>query len=203
VFDNRWTFQRGSVHLGFELGGKRIGYAYIRKNGSSAFKRALGYPSGTDIRVIEPTHRWGSRQRYDATIFVWRDPEERLKSLYRNKILEREEAEDIIARYRTTMGEEPDGFESFVEFATTNADPHCVPQRDHLKPLVYTHAIPLSSLHESMVRLVGVDAARTFARPINASSETALDVSDRARALIRKHYARDYEMIAQITGRRT
>ena len=200
MFDNRRAFQRGSLHLGFELGGKRIAYAYIRKNGSSAFKRALGYPSGTDIRVIEPSHRWDLRQRYDATIFVWRDPEERLKSLYRNKILEREDAEDILVRYRTTMGEEPGSFERFAEFATRNSDPHCVPQRDHLKPIVYSHAIPLTRLHESMVTIVGIEAARPFARPVNASSESAIDISDRARALIRKHYARDYQMIAEITG---
>ena len=200
MFDNRRAVQRGTLHLGFELGGCRIAYAYIRKNGSSAFKRALGYPSGTDIRVIEPAHRWDSRQRYDATIFVWRDPEERLKSLYRNKILERADADDIIVRYRTTMGEEPGTFESFANFATTNADPHCVPQRDHLKPIVYSHAIPLRRLHESMTVIVGSEAARAFARPLNASREASVEVSDRARALIRTHYARDYEMIAKITG---
>ena len=199
VFDNRRALQRGSLHLGFELGGKRIAYAYIRKNGSSAFKRALGYPTGTDIREIEPSHRWEPRRRYDATIFVWRDPEERLKSLYRNKILEREDAEDIIVRYRKRMGEEPGSFERFAEFATTNVDPHCVPQRDHLKAILYSHAIPLGRLHETMAGIVGIEAAQAFTRPVNASNEVAIDVSDRARALIRHHYASDYEMIAAIT----
>jgi hypothetical protein len=202
VFDNRWTLQKGRLHLAFELGGKRIAYAYIRKNGCSTFKRALGFAPDTDIREIEPLHRWSPWRNYDAIIFVWRDPEERLTSLYRNKILERQGADDIIRAYTSSMGEEPSTFEKFAEFALLNADPHCVPQRDHLKPLRYTHAIPLSGLHAAMSEIVGADAAEVFAHNANPSSQANVEISERARALIHNHYFRDYQMIDRLLARR-
>lgn len=200
MFDNRWALQLGRLHLGFRLGGKRIAYAYIRKNGCSTFKRALGFSPSTDIRAIAPLHRWTLWHRYDATIFVWRDPEERLKSLFRNKIIERKDDYDILPAYRLIMGEEPSTFEKFAEFASLNADPHCVPQSKHLKPIRYSHAIPLPRLHEVMVDIVGAEAAEPFAHNTNASEQIDVEVTDRARALIRKHYARDYEMIDRIRG---
>lgn len=35
-YDNRGAIGRGQLHLAFEIAGKRIAYAYIRKNASSA-----------------------------------------------------------------------------------------------------------------------------------------------------------------------
>lgn len=198
-FDNRLSFRSGRLHLAFQLGDKRIAYAYIRKNGCSAFKRALGYDPSTDVEVVAADHAY-RRGHYDATIFVWRDPVERMVSLFKNKILERKNADYLIASYRNVMGEEPSDFERFVDFACLEADPHCWRQRDHLLRLRYTHAIPLHRLHDAMCSIVGQQAAEPFAAKANPTSDLPVDISDRARAMIRRHYARDYDMIRRING---
>lgn len=200
VFDNRLSFARGKRHLTFELAGKRIRYAYIRKNGCSAFKEAMGFGGGL-LADIPESYRARRLGRHDATIFVWRDPEERLVSLFRNKILDRNGADDLIRRYGTTMREAPGCFERFVEFAGQFADPHCLPQAAHLKPLRYTHAVPLASLHATMVGIVGEAAAAVFAAPVNRSRPTPVEVSPRARARIHEIYAADYALIGKLRAR--
>ncbi|MBK0400382.1 sulfotransferase family 2 domain-containing protein [Limibaculum sp. M0105] len=198
TYDNRFKFTLGRLHLAFELGGSRIAYAYIRKNGCSSFKRALGFDYATNVRTIARAHPYRPWRRYDATIFVWRDPEERLLSLFRNKIIQRDHADGILASYRRVMGAEPATFEDFVRFACRDADPHCWPQCDHLMPIRYTHAIPLSRLYQSMCGIVGEEAAEPFVQPYNASVPYLTEVSDEARRLIRRHYAKDYAMIARL-----
>lgn len=183
------------------MGGKRIAYAYIRKNACSAFKVALGFSPSTQVKEIAPNYPFERWPWYHATIFVWRDPEERLVSLYRNKILDRQDAADLLPDYRSTMGEEPSTFEKFAEYASLGADPHCRPQYDHLKPLRYSHAIPLVHLHEAMVEIVGSEAARPFAQNTNASVPHEVEITDRARTLIREHYVRDYQMIERLSRR--
>jgi hypothetical protein len=199
AFDNRLSLGRGRLHLTFTLGNKRIAYAYIRKNGCSAFKRALGYDPAVDVEVVAAGHAY-RRGRHDATIFVWRDPLDRMVSLYKNKILERRNADYLLAAYREAMGEEPSSFERFTEFACMEKDPHCWRQRDHLMRLRYTHAIPLHRLHEAMCSIVGPQAAEPFAVKANATGEQSVEVTARAAALIRRHYARDYDMIRRING---
>ena len=197
-FDNRMSFSFGRTHLSITLGGKLIRYAYIRKNGCSAFKAAIGFPSDTKVSEIKPGHRAGFFGRYDATIFVWRDPEERAISLYRNKIVDRVNGEDILEKFRAFAGDCEPTFEKFMEFSETNADPHCIPQSSYLQPIFYTHAIPLARLHEAMVGIAGANAAQPFARSVNPSERTPVHVSDRARQIIRRHYARDYRMISRL-----
>lgn len=198
-FDNRLSLGRGRLHLAFRLGDKHIAYAYIRKNGCSAFKRALGYDPSTDVEVVATDHAWRPG-RYDATIFVWREPLERVVSLYKNKVLERSNAEHLIATYRTAMGEEPSTFERFAEFVCMEKDPHCWRQRDHLRRLRYTHAIPLHRLHEAMCSIVGPQVAEPFALRANATRDQPVEVTPRAATLVRRHYARDYDMIRRING---
>lgn len=200
-FDNRSGLGKGTLHLGLRLGGKRIAYAYIRKNACSAFKVACGFPDSSPIDEVAAANPWERPwwHWYHATIFVWRDPEDRLVSLYKNKILDRNGADDIVARYVSAMNEEPSTFEKFAVFATLGADPHCLPQYDHLKPIRYSHAIPLARLHEAMVEIVGPNAAEPFARIRNASAPQDIEVTDAARAVIRDFYARDYEMITRLS----
>ncbi|MFT4014774.1 MAG: sulfotransferase family 2 domain-containing protein [Paracoccus sp. (in: a-proteobacteria)] len=199
VYDNRTARRAGQLHLTLSLGGKRIRYAYIRKNGCSCFKAALGYHPATKITEIARRHRSRWFYRHDATIFVWRDPEERLISLYRNKIIDGRNNEDLLQRYRAAMGEEPSSFERFAEFAELAADPHCLPQADHLHPIIYTHAIPLRRLHDWIQRIVGPRAAQPFARRVNDSASAPVEVTARARSLIRSVYAADYRMIERLT----
>lgn len=198
AYDNRAARGTGQLHLMLRLGDVRICYAYIRKNGCSCFKAALGYPAATRISEIACRHRRRWFQGHDAAIFVWRDPLDRLLSLYRNKILDRIGADDILCRYRAAMGREPSDFESFVRFAMLGVDPHCLPQTAHLRPMLYTHAIPLAGLHRAMAAIVGTDAAAAFRQPVNSSAAHPVEVSDRALALVHAHYAADYRMIGRL-----
>jgi hypothetical protein len=197
-FDNRSSGASGRLHLSFSLGDKRIRYAYIRKNGCSAFKAALGFDPSTSISRIKWRHPCLPFRHYDATIFVWRDPEERLVSLYRDKIIASSNSDEIIVRYRKAMGEEPSTFEKFVRFATLDADPHCWSQASHLKPVRYTHAIPLTGLYRTMSDIVGEDASQPFREPVNASKHISVEVTEEARRMIRTHYAADYHLIGAL-----
>ena len=198
--DNRTSLNLGRLHLSVPIGEKVIRYAYIRKNGCSAFKSALGYPPETEISEIKRKHgcRW---KRYDATIFVWRDPEERLVSLYRNKIIDGVNNEEIMRKYERYCEGDIYDFEKFVEFSILDLDPHCLPQSSHLRPIVYTHAIPLKRLYQAMVEIVGREAAQPFARSVNASRPTPVDVTEKARRMIRQHYSRDYKLIARLADK--
>ncbi len=198
MYDNRFTPRLGRTHLSFQLGGKSIAYAYIRKNGCSTFKAALGFDDDIHIARFAKAHPWKPWRRHDATIFVWRDPEERLVSLYRNKVLDQDTNSDLMSAYVRTMGEQPGSFDRFCDFARLNADPHCRPQSDHLMPIRYTHAIPLKRLHQAMSGIVGEAAAEPFRHRHRQSAPTPVDVSDYARDVIRQHYARDYRMIRRI-----
>lgn len=197
-FDNRFRFVKGHRHLTLSLGGMNILYAYIRKNGCSSFKSALSRNLNVPASQVFRHARAKPFGFYDAKIFVWRDPEDRLISLYRNKILDRQYADDMIARYWATMGEAPSSFERFALFATTNADPHLLPQMQHLRPIRYTHAIELCNLHLAMVGLVGEEAAGPFRTPVNVSRREPVQVTPYARALIHRHYRCDFEMIETI-----
>jgi len=199
-FDNRWSLHRtpGMLHLGFSINGKQIGYAYIRKNGCSAFKKLLGFHPSTDVSKISELYPFVSKRKYDAIIFVWRDPIERLISLYKSKILENRGATDIINRYQLSMGTYPSSFEEFVKFAVRWVDPHCIPQYTHLKRLRYTHAIPLQHLHQAMSHLIGKEHSGAFANPTNASSTIDLDIPAVTRRLIYRNYKVDYRMIRKL-----
>lgn len=194
-YDNRFSlFSRGRTHLTFDLGGVRIAYAYIRKNACSTFKRAVGMPD-TRIEGVEAAFPFD--RRHDVAIFVYRDPVERLVSLYKSKILEQRNAIDIQRIYRETMGEEPSGFDRFVDFCILGIDPHSWTQASHLRRLKYL-AIPMHELHTEMVRLVGETAAAPFATKSNATREDTIDVSDETRTRIERHYAADCRLINQI-----
>ncbi|AHJ62422.1 Hypothetical protein GbCGDNIH3_0639 [Granulibacter bethesdensis] len=198
-FDNRGRFRPGRQHLTFMLGGKRILYAYIRKNGCSSFKAAMGLHPETRIGHIPRKYKIWPFGHYDARIFVWRDPEARLVSLFRNKILDRHNAEDLIARYRCIMREEPSTFEKFAVFASLNGDPHVVPQYRHLHPIRYSHAIELSQLHDAMADLVGTEEAAIFRKPFNPSQATRVEITPEARRIIRHYYRQDYAMVEKLT----
>lgn len=198
MFDNRGTGRRGGLHLAFEAGGKRIVYAYIRKNACSAFKQMLCGDPDADVRTIAPHFPCAPGEPHDAALFVYRDPLERIVSLYRNKVLERRRADDILARYRERMGRAPGSLADFVRFAGLLADPHCHTQYSHLRAMRYSHAIPMHRLYPVMRSIVGEDAARHFAHPVNTSRPADLEISDEVRALVREHYAEDYRMIREI-----
>lgn len=198
-FDNRWALRRvpGRIHLAFDLGGKRIVYAYIRKGACSAFKQVLGYHPSESIDTVAQQYRYVGGP-YDAALFVWRDPVERLVSLYKSKIIERRGAQGMIEACERVLGHVPADFDEFVDFAVGMPDPHCWTQYSHLRRMRYTHAIPMGGLHEAMVALVGEEHASAFASPVNASRDIHVDVSEATRNKIARCYVDDYRMIRRI-----
>ncbi|MFV0292809.1 MAG: sulfotransferase family 2 domain-containing protein [Paracoccus sp. (in: a-proteobacteria)] len=200
-FDNRGASDKGMQHLTLKLNGIRIRYACISRNGSSAFKLALGHQPDTPLAEIVPENSSRWYHHHDATIFVWRDPQERLLSLYRSKILDGKDNASLLRCYYQVMGTAPSDFENFVRFAASYADPHCLPQSAHLMPVIYTHAIRLDQLYLNMMQMVGPYTAAPFARRSNRSDHHPVKITPFSRALIQTIYACDYRMIDRITGK--
>jgi hypothetical protein len=203
IFDNRDTpplpgFPPG-LHFSFEIRRKRILYCYIRKNACSAFKHMIvvrsphraqlgKFPS----RLKFLRHHHGARdiraEEHDHTIFVWRDPVERLLSVWRNKFIQRDGNRDIFASYAATTGRDP-AQASFAEFLEAymakplpDLNVHVHPQHAALAPIRYSDALPLRDLHDHMVPIIGPKpAARFFRQATNATLAPAGDTPADAR----------------------
>jgi hypothetical protein len=194
-FDNRAAgapARLAGLHFPFRANGKRILYAYIRKNACSSFKRLIVSRSphkekrpdfATSLAFLQRFHAergGGDGAGYDHTIFVVRDPAERLVSVYNNKFVQRDGHADIFANYAAVTGEDPDTA-SFHDFMTRyvgrpfeTLDQHVRPQAENLRPAVYTDAILLDELHARMTGIVGPRMAdRFFLHKINSTSRFA------------------------------
>ncbi len=97
----------GGLHFTFELAGKRVVYCYIRKNASSAFKKLivdcspfsnLMKENENPIHFLYKYHKSTAKDfsRADHIIFVYRDPIERILSLFKNKFIQQIGAQDIL-----------------------------------------------------------------------------------------------------------
>ncbi|MCF6430610.1 sulfotransferase family 2 domain-containing protein [Leisingera sp. MMG026] len=203
----------GRNHFGLEIGGRMIGYCYIRKNACSSFKkmfiecsphRALKRQDQHPIDFIRQYHRLapGALAACDHLIFAYRDPSERTLSMFRNKFIAQTGASDISASYTRIAGQPPEAatFRSFIEgylgrrFA--QLDRHVLPQRMHLQRVCYTDAIPVQNLHAGMCRVIGPELAdQYFLQPVNRTSDVPLqpvsDAADRPVQELREIYARE------------
>lgn len=229
IFDNRTAIDKaglgrlqrrfdavrgiGRNHFGLEIGGRMIGYCYIRKNACSSFKkmfldrspqRALKRPDQRPIDFIREHHRLtpAALAACDRVVFAYRDPAERTLSMFRNKFIAQTGAADISASYARIAGQPPQDatFRSFTErylgrrFA--RLDRHVLPQRLHLQRVCYTDAIPVQDLHAGMCRVIGQELAdQYFLRPVNRTSDVPLrpvpDAAGRSVQELREIYARD------------
>ncbi|QAX32124.1 sulfotransferase family 2 domain-containing protein [Leisingera sp. NJS204] len=203
----------GRNHFGLEIGGRMIGYCYIRKNACSSFKkmflecsphRALKRPDQRPIDFIRQHHRLapGALAACDHLIFAYRDPAERTLSMFRNKFIAQTGATDISASYTRIAGQPPEAatFRSFIEGYLgrrfSQLDRHVLPQRMHLQRVCYTDAIPVQNLHAGMCRVIGPELAdQYFLQPVNRTSDVPLqpvsDAADRPVQELREIYARD------------
>ncbi|MCG5535571.1 sulfotransferase family 2 domain-containing protein [Ectothiorhodospira mobilis] len=190
----------GESHYVFEASGRRVAYCYIRKNASTAFKRLIVDSSphrealedcGSRIRFLERYHREDRLKALaacDYRIFVYRDVLRRMASLFVNKFVLSEGAADISKDVAQRLGRpvEALSFERFVEAYLDGArnvnelDPHVWEQVSHLRPLHYTHAIPLERLEADMASILGRDRAREyFGRKVNvAGAGKGIDAAD-------------------------
>jgi hypothetical protein len=192
-FDNRWapTHPKG-LHLQFSVASRRFLYCYTHKNACSAMKRVLLATSGRDPEAWRGTfdfapHRCPARDRvkmeeFDCRFFIYRDPIERVVSLFNNKFVQQTGHEDIFASYRRVTGQPP-GDATFQDFVRdylrrddSDIDVHCHGQYVRLQKIRYTHAIPMNMLHDEMAALLGRElATRFFAEKTNATEGQRFD----------------------------
>ena len=187
------------LHFGFEMRGRRILYCYIRKNACSAFKRMITVRSperakldgfSSRLKFLRRFHgvRDIRAEDYDHTIFVHRDPVERLVSVWRNKFVQRDGHDDVFASYAAVTGRDPAraSFAEFLEVYMAHPLPelnlHLHPQATCLAAIRYSDALPLRDLHDHMVPIIGPKPAeRFFRQPTNASAAPAGAAPEEAR----------------------
>ena len=189
-------------HFRFVAGGRQVAYCYIRKNACSAFKRLICETSevanfsefeGSELAFLDRHHLIrdiATLGACDLRLLVYRDPYERLVSIYLNKLVARSSAEGIlknfaaVTQYGPAWSDLPELRVRILQAFLSAQDVHVYPQSSNLPPIRYDTAIPLSSLHATLFRhLLGASVAdRYFAQPTNgtvygnAEGEPAIDV---------------------------
>ncbi|MDM8167643.1 sulfotransferase family 2 domain-containing protein [Roseovarius sp.] len=191
-------FHHNTGHYEINLGGRKILYAYIRKNACTAFRRLLNdeyhrlHPpaEGKKQRSREDFLLSGNMKEflvlrknlrnvdaYDNTVFVYRDPLDRLISVFTNKFIADKGAKDIKRNFEGLTGLRFDDatFDDFIDYAKHDfkqLDRHLWPQKAHLWDIKYTDAIRIDHLQQSMRSLIGPGRSRKwFGRKVNSSME--------------------------------
>lgn len=187
-------FRCKTNHYRLVVNRRVVVYTYIRKNACSAFKRLIGgRPSlrGFVNRLRKPGSRHDpdhlnhikhfkihpddfNFDKVDDLVFVYRDPFERIVSLFLNKFVEGKGAEDIQRNFEQVCSKSAGdaSFEDFLDYLSREfslLDPHCYPQKSHLLEVAYTAPIDIKNLHGEITKIVGKDLAnRFFLHPVNA-----------------------------------
>lgn len=210
------------MHYAFAHNGKHYLYAHIRKNASSAFVNFLVEKLPRHIRhdartmrslnlKLAPKRHAQINRRY-CSIFVYRNPLERLVSLFNNKFVEdpdpysqqslNQNFEHIThTRFVDTT------FSDFVRgylqryFRLFSAgwvlDAHVIPQADCLWPIHYSHVIRFEHLHEDLSLILGKETANQyFSRKVNSTSTRLYDdpSSDIPVSDLRQRFAQSGEL---------
>ena len=177
------------LHFRFRISGRRFVYCYIRKNACSSFKALIRdsyIARGVPPFLVEGPIRRLARfarlrnlrdvERADEVFFVYREPVERVISMFNNKVVAERGNEDARSNIERQTGRPLEAltFRSFVEDYVAQLDAeldlHLVPQARHLLPIDYSRAIPLADLHDEAVTMFGGEiAGRYFSRPVNES----------------------------------
>ena len=188
---------QGKGHFFFDVAGHRFAYAYIRKNACSAFKDLICDTSdrssfanfdGSQLDFMIEHHKISSADLLDSCdtkIFVYRDPYERIISVFVNKFVVQTGNTAIFKNFRETTNSDPNAtsFETFLKQYCRDfkqRDVHIERQSRHLFPVQYDAGIEISALHADMQGLIGPELAdRYFARKVNSSTYGA-DHSDKS-----------------------
>jgi len=196
IFDNRQSkVSREAApgrHFVFEANKKKIVYCYIRKNASSSFKRFIISQSRekhqrkafqTSFKFLSRYHTTRSKrfESFDHSIFVVRNPADRILSVFMNKFVQRSSNVDIFENYLKVTGKDPKAA-TFSDFITeyvarpfSELDVHVRPQSHELLPTIYSDAIPIKYLHPRMTEIIGRKLAdRYFLPKVNSTSDTDL-----------------------------
>lgn len=188
----------GEVHYAFGHNGQQCLYAFIRKNASSAIAEFLEpkLPSrlAKNSDIMRRLHLgFAAKQRSQldrcqCRFFIYRDPLERLVSLFNNKFVQnlyqdQSDLESLLINFEhITKTRYVDAtFSDFVRVYLQRyfrlfsnrwlLDAHVVPQADHLWPVYYTHVVRFEHLHEDISIVLGKDTAdEFFSRKVNSTS---------------------------------
>jgi hypothetical protein len=176
---------RGRVHYTIEVQDRVLAYAYIRKNGCSAFKNFFVAESlhkkqaeEGQMEFMARCHRAreGDVRSADDRIAVLRKPHSRMISVFRNKFIQQAGNTDIFNNFREVVGSPQDcTFRAFVHqylvLPQEQLDPHVYSQASHLLPIHYNRAMLLEDLASGMSELLGPEiATRHFTQKANATS---------------------------------
>jgi len=193
IYDNTQNKRKiNSLTVSFDIEGEEILYTYIRKNACTSFKNIIAYYSlhdfkkaGSRLKGMEKYHRVKApvqAANVKNRVFVYRDPIERVISVFKNKFIQLSGANDIIKNFSEVSGVnvEECSFNGFVENYVmkiaegVSIDAHLLPQQWHLLPITYNRAIPLKLIKEGMADMVGEDVAnKFFSKPFNATSHSS------------------------------
>lgn len=208
---------RFSPDFAFEGNGVRFFYTYIRKNASTSFKKLFQelYPGACPGEVpsidcmMERARVTGLTveevdERFDIKLFVYRDPVERVFSVFKNKLIQKDGAEDFLRRLSGVVSRCVDSltFDDFVnEYVSLlktrrwkEVDGHLYPQIWHLLPISYNKVIPLESVHGEMSNILPQDLCdRVFFAPVNSTSNGDNFLEDCGPETTVAEYARHYE----------
>jgi hypothetical protein len=184
-----WRSSKGELHLYGRVGDLTLGYCYIRKNACSSFKQlfldvgpeeylSTDWKRKIDFLISHRMLRSSQVDDCDKMVFVYRDPYERVVSLYKNKFIQMDGHEDLFKSYRAVTTKDPEEatFHEFVhDYLRPNfreLDLHVLPQSWHLKRFNYTHAVRMDMLYHEMVGVVGSSVAdQYFKKPVNDTKQ--------------------------------
>ncbi|MCK7546299.1 sulfotransferase family protein [Marinobacter bryozoorum] len=193
-------------------------YTHIRKNASTSFKKLFQvlYPGvcpgdlpsigcmtqNAQVKGLTPGE---IEQKFATRLFVYRDPIERVFSVYKNKLIQQDGAEDLLARLETVAGRDPAllTFDEFVhEFVSlleterwSEVDGHLYPQVWHLLPITYNKVICMDNVYAEMLDLLPAGVCdEVFKEPSNSTTRGSVPLRwadpDCPAVYFRKKYAR-------------
>lgn len=203
----------------FEGEGVSFFYTYIRKNASTSFKKLFQalYPDACpgDLPAIQCMVEHAQvkgltpeqiDQQFATKLFVYRDPIDRVFSVYKNKLIQQDGAKDLLKRLEKVVGRDPAllTFDEFVhEYVALleterweEVDGHLYPQVWHLLPITYNKVIKIDHVYEGMKDILSKEVCeQVFKEPSNSTSLGANKLgfadSDCPTAFFRNQYIKD------------
>ncbi|WP_177345198.1 sulfotransferase family 2 domain-containing protein [Pseudomonas sp. CC6-YY-74] len=182
----------------FQGEGVSFFYTYIRKNASTSFKKlfkvlhpglcpgdipSLGCMAKyAQVRDLTPEE---IDRSFADKVFVYRDPIDRAFSVYKNKLIQQDGAEDLLGRLSKSVQRDA-GLLTFDDFVNEyvslletdrweDVDGHLYPQSWHLLPITYNKVITMDSLYAEMRELLPEALCNeVFLEPTNSTTKGAV-----------------------------
>ena len=190
LYDNTKNKQKiNSLTVKLPIHDKDILYTYIRKNACTSFKNLFSKCSphnlneaGNRLKGMAKYHKIANASeahRVPERIFVFRDPIERVVSIFKNKFIQQSGAQEIIKNFSNFSQYKIEDltFNIFVNEYIKKIeegyliDAHLLPQQWHLMPIVYNRVIPLNMIEESIGKIAGENIAKKFfSKSVNSTS---------------------------------